>query len=62
MKFLGWLFALAGVVFMLLAVYGRFHGASSITLMGHRFAAATFLLVGICLTSLGIFSSVTAKH
>ncbi len=45
MKFLSWLFALAGVLVFALAVYGRFHGALDITIQAHKFSASTFLLV-----------------
>jgi hypothetical protein len=44
MKMLSWLCAATGIVVLLLAVYGRFHSAPSITIMGHGFAGSTVLL------------------
>jgi hypothetical protein len=58
MRFLAWLSGAAGVVVLLLAVYGRFHNAPTITWMGQPFAGATFLLAGNTLLVLGAFLGV----
>ena len=61
MKSLSYVAGALGVIFALLALYGRFHGAPSIWLMGHTFAASTFLLVANTLLLIGIFLALLAR-
>jgi hypothetical protein len=60
MKGASWLAVVLGLLVILMGFYGRFHGAWSIHVLGERFAASTFVLVGNSLLLIGIFLSVLA--
>jgi len=45
----------AGAVVVVLAVFGRFHGPVTMTVLGHTFSAASVLLMGNTLLVLGVF-------
>ena len=45
MRLLSNVSAILGVLFFVAAVAGRFHEQSTISLLGHRFQAQTFLIV-----------------
>ena len=47
-----------GLLVIVLAFYGRFHGAPTITFQGKIFSASGFLLTGNALLVIGVFLSV----
>jgi hypothetical protein len=55
MKSVSWFAAALGILIILVAIVGRFHGAPSVTLFGSRHTATTFLLAGNTLLLLAIF-------
>ena len=55
MKIVSQIVGLLGVLVALFAVFGRFHGAPTIGLAGHHFAAGSVLLVGNTLLLAGVF-------
>jgi hypothetical protein len=55
MKVASWIVAAAGIVVILLAVYGRFHTAPVITIGARQYTASTFLLVGNTLLLISVF-------
>lgn len=50
--------AVLGLVAILLAVYGRFHGAPTVTIMGCAHTASTMVLAGQTLFLIAIFIAV----
>ena len=60
MKALSMIAAAAGVLVILLAVVGRFHGAPTVTIMGSCHTAGTFLMLGNSLLLLAVLLSVWA--
>lgn len=46
---------LAGVLLILVAVFGRFHGPPTITVFSHQFSAASVLLMGNTVLLLAVF-------
>ena len=54
MKIAGWLLAVVGVLLFVGAVYGRFHGASSVALGGRLFSASSLVLAANTLLLLSI--------
>ncbi len=59
MKAGAWLSALLGVLLFVGAVYGRFHGASSVTLGGRMFSASGIMLAA---NTLLLLSIIVAQH
>lgn len=55
MKGMSTLLGLAGIATLAAAVYGRFHGADTITMHGHSFAAGTFIAVANSLLLLAVW-------
>lgn len=55
MKIVSQLVGLAGALVVVLAVFGRFHGPSTMTVLGHTFSAASVLLMGNTLLVLAVF-------
>ena len=45
-----------GVLLILFAVYGRFHGAPTIRILGHDHAASVFLLIGNAVLLIGLYA------
>jgi len=62
MKLVSQVLAVIGAIAVLLAVYGRFHGAPTITLQGRHFAAGSLLLVGNTILLLGVFLALLSKQ
>ncbi|MFH0953099.1 MAG: hypothetical protein V1873_02085 [Verrucomicrobiota bacterium] len=55
MKMLSWLVGVLGVLVILAAVYGRFHGPPSVILAGYSFAARSVLLAGNSILLVGLW-------
>ncbi len=55
MKVVSKIVGLAGFLVILLSVYGRFHGAQTLSLNGQHFAASSVLLLGTAMLVIGLF-------
>lgn len=54
MKMASWVMTVAGILVFAGAVYGRFHGPSTVALAGRLFSASSLVLVANTLILLGI--------
>ena len=55
-KMISWIVGAVGVLLILFAVYGRFHGAPTIRILGHDHAASAFLLIGNAVLLIGLYA------
>ena len=58
MKTVSQIVGAVGVLVVLMAIYGRFHGAPTVALHGHIFAAASVLLMGTAILVFAVFLAV----
>jgi len=62
MKTASMLVGAVGILVVFGAIYGRFHGAWTLTVGGRLFAPTTFLLMGNTLLLAGVFLAVLALN
>ena len=58
MKTVSQLVGAVGVLVILMAIYGRFHGAPTVALFGHLFHGSSVLLMGTAILVFGVFLAV----
>ena len=58
MKTASQIVGVVGILVILMAIYGRFHGAPTVALHGHLFAGASVLLMGTAILVIGLFLAV----
>lgn len=62
MKTASWIVAAVGLLTILAGVYGRFHGAQTLTVGSWLLAPATFLLLGNTFLVLAVFLAVACPE
>ena len=61
MKAVFWIAGVVGLLVVLFAVIGRFHGPATVTVLGRLFEAKSLLLVGNTILLVGLYFGLLGK-